>query len=36
MERLELAGLGTEMRNPNTMDLDKMTPMEIVDRKSVV
>ena len=30
MERLELAGLGTEMRNLNTMDLDEMTPMEIV------
>lgn len=30
MDRVELAGLGTEMRNPCTMDLDKMTPVEII------
>lgn len=30
MERLELAGLGTEMRNPRTWNLDEMAPIEIV------
>lgn len=28
--RLNLAGLSTETRNPNTMELDRMTPLEIV------
>ena len=27
---LNLAGLSTETRNPNTMELDRMTPLEIV------
>lgn len=30
MERLELSRLGTEMRNPGTMNLDEMTPIEII------
>lgn len=34
---VNLEHLITENRNPETMDLDSMTPMEIVtDRKSVV
>ena len=30
MEPIELLGLGTEMRNPGTMNLDEMTPAEII------
>lgn len=30
MDRSELIGLGTEMRNPGTMNLDEMSPMEII------
>lgn len=30
MDQIELMGLGTEMRNPDTMNLDEMSPMEII------
>lgn len=30
MDPIELLGLGTEMRNPGTMNLDEMTPAEII------
>lgn len=30
MDPIELLGLGTEMRNPGTMNLDEMTPSEII------
>lgn len=30
MNPIELLGLGTEMRNPGTMNLDEMTPAEII------